>query len=165
MFGQRRSMTRLEAMFQKLLEQRPNLNTYIANAPASSNRDGVEGVSLGRCGGGRLPRAAIHEQFKDLSDEDSDEDFEGFPRGLIELCQATNKQKEKEREKGERLSSLVSPNPPPLSSSTPTPSLYVIDIFFSYSQPPLLLYSFIEAAAFARRSRHPYSSTPPSCYK
>ncbi|KAK2641245.1 hypothetical protein Ddye_023008 [Dipteronia dyeriana] len=65
-------------MFQQLLEQRPNLNTPTANAPAPANRDGVEGITLGRPRGGRSPRAARHEQFEDLNAEDSNEDFTGF---------------------------------------------------------------------------------------
>ncbi|KAK2665828.1 hypothetical protein Ddye_004402 [Dipteronia dyeriana] len=62
-------------MFQQLLEHRPNLNTPTANTPTPPNIDGVEGIALGCPVGRRPPRAARYEQFEDLSDEDSDEDF------------------------------------------------------------------------------------------
>ncbi|KAI9182653.1 hypothetical protein LWI28_027532 [Acer negundo] len=71
-------MERLEAMLQQFLERPPNPNTPNDNAPAPTNRDGVEGVVIDRPGGGRLPRAARHVQFEDFSDEDSDVDFAGY---------------------------------------------------------------------------------------
>ncbi|KAI9184752.1 hypothetical protein LWI28_000770 [Acer negundo] len=67
-------------MLQQLLERQPNPNTPNDNVPAPTNRDGVEGVAIGRPGGGRLPRAVRHVQFEDFSDEDSDEDFAGYQR-------------------------------------------------------------------------------------
>ncbi|KAK0579038.1 hypothetical protein LWI29_020033 [Acer saccharum] len=41
-------------------------------------RDGVEGLTLGRPEGRRLPRVARHVQHEDFSDEDSEEDFVGY---------------------------------------------------------------------------------------
>ncbi|KAK3205269.1 hypothetical protein Dsin_019315 [Dipteronia sinensis] len=44
-------------------------------------------------------------------------------------------------------------------------SLSVVDAVFSYRSPPLLLHSFLEAAAFVRRRCRPCLSTPSSATK
>ncbi|KAI9187415.1 hypothetical protein LWI28_027888 [Acer negundo] len=87
---QRQSMEKLEAMLHQLLERQPNPTTHIGNAPASTNRNDVEGVSLGRPRCGRPPKAAKHDvqsseddiepSFLHLSDQGSDKDYGDFSR-------------------------------------------------------------------------------------
>ena len=73
---QRQSMARLEAMFQQLMEQRlPNPNAPTGGVAAPANREGAEGVALGRPGGGRPRREGRNVQFENYSDEDSEEDY------------------------------------------------------------------------------------------